>query len=162
MTDYRQLVEIMATRFGLDADWLEAQVLTESSGHADAFRYEPGIWSQLQRGVLHPAVPIDLTRAVPRRVASSYGLLQILYVTALGVGYRGEPEGLFVPETGLAFGATYMRQLLAWAKGDITAALAAYNGGAKGNGPDVAVKRCQGYVDKVTAARAAILKARTV
>jgi len=95
----------MATRYGLDADLLEAQVLVESfRPHTDAFRFEPGIWSQLQRGALHPAIPIDLTTANPRRIASSYGLLQILYVTALDRGYRGDPEGLFVPEVGLSFG----------------------------------------------------------
>lgn len=160
MTAYRSLIAIMATRYGLDADLLEAQVLVESSGYTDAFRFEPGIWAQLQRGALHPAVPVDLATANPRRIASSYGLLQILYVTALDRGYRGEPEGLFVPEVGLSFGCAELKAFLTWAKGDIASALAAYNGGEHGNGPDVAKKRNQSYVDKVTAAKAALLKAR--
>lgn len=160
MTAYRPLISVMATRYGLDADLLEAQVLVESSGYTDAFRFEPGIWSQLQRGALHPAIPIDLTTANPRRLASSYGLLQILYVVALDRGYRGDPEGLFVPEVGLSFGCAQLKYFLTWAKGDITSALAAYNGGAHGNGPDVASKRNQPYVDKVIAAKAALLKAR--
>jgi soluble lytic murein transglycosylase-like protein len=158
MTAYRALIETLAARFALDADWLDAQVVVESAGHTDAFRYEAGIAAQLAAGRLRPTR--DLAGYVPRRVASSYGLLQILFVTALDYGYTGEPEGLFDPEAGLLHGCLHLRRLLSHAGGDRASALATYNGGAHGNEPGTVPKRNQAYVEKVTAAHAAILKAR--
>lgn len=43
---------------------------------------------------------------------ASYGLMQILYKTAKGVGYQGDPGGLLDPYTSLYFGAKFLRGLL--------------------------------------------------
>jgi soluble lytic murein transglycosylase-like protein len=99
-----------------------------------------------------------LAGAVPRRVASSYGLMQILYVTACDLGFTGEPEMLFVPRVGLEWGALQLAKLLAWAGGDIERALCAYNGGtgiADGPGP----YKNAFYASRVMAARDELLKA---
>lgn len=144
-TPYTKAIRGAAGQHGLDPDFLEAQVLVESSGLTDAFRFEPRIWEQLQDGHLTPT--FDLATAIPRRVASSYGLLQILYITARDLGFQEEPEFLFIPDVGLEWGAKQLRRLLDWSDGDLPSALAAYNGGKRGN--SVAPLRNQAYVDKV-------------
>lgn len=158
-TDYTHEIAAAAAAHGFDPDLLEAQVLVESGGHPDAFRFEPGIWSQLQSGRLTlPPIP-----GPARRVASSYGLLQILYVTAaVDDGLTGDPEQLFMPTVGLAYGAKQLARLLAWARrhtADETramdAALAAYNGGEVGNLPTGPLRN-QAYVDRVHHARAGL------
>jgi soluble lytic murein transglycosylase-like protein len=108
---------------GLTANWVEAIVRAESSGQPHAYRFEPRYWDRYCAG--HPV----FGEGEPFRIAASYGLMQILYPTAYSVGYRGEPEGLFVPQQSLLYGVKVLAQNLAWAKGHLPAALAAYNGG---------------------------------
>lgn len=126
MTDYRQEIETAAREFGLEPDLVEAVVLQESSGRADAFRFEPAFFDRyLKRNP-------DYRGLVPRRIASSYGLMQVMYPTARELGFSAEPEMLFVPRVSLHFGCMLLARLLKWAGGDTAKALAAYNGG-KGN-----------------------------
>lgn len=145
MTDYTHEIAAAAAAHGLSADLLTAQILVESSGHADAFRFEPGILAQIQSGALNPKrLPVN---PAPRRIASSYGLLQILFVTACDYGFPGEPESLFIPSVGLDYGCAHLAHLLAWAGGDYTRAFAAYNGGQGGN--VTPPFRNQAYADRV-------------
>lgn len=140
-TPYTREIAAAAARFGLDAEFLEGQVVVESSGHTDAFRFESGFYERYLRN------KPEWAGANPRRISSSYGLLQLMFPVAKECGYIGEPEGLFVPSVGLEWGARYLRSLLDWAEGDLTRALAAYNGG-KG----AAMKHpypTQAYVDRV-------------
>lgn len=123
MTQYRTLIEEIAAQFALDPNLVEAVVLQESSGHTDAFRFEPGFYDQYLKG------KPEYQGMVLRRVSSSYGLMQVMYPTARDYGYRDHPEYLFLPETGLYFGCLHVSKLLAWAAGDTKKALAAYNGG---------------------------------
>jgi hypothetical protein len=131
MTDYDAEIVAAAERFKLSPRLLAAQVLVESSGRADAFRYEPGIAQQLAAGRLKPKyLPKNVCQ---RRLAGSYGLLQVLWLTAADYGFIGEPEMLFVPTIGLEYGAEHFAALLEWAGGDYGRALAAFNGGKSGN-----------------------------
>jgi hypothetical protein len=126
---------------------LTAQVFIESSGRADAFRFEPGIYAQLEAGTLKPKrLPAN---PAPRRIASSYGLLQVLFITACDYGFDGEPELLFVPAIGLEFGCRHMAHLVEWASGDYARALCAYNGGL--GAARQRLYRTQAYADKVFA-----------
>lgn len=100
--------------------------MVESSGHADAFRFEPGFWQQY---LVHNP---EYRHENPRRVSSSYGLCQVMLPTARELGFKAEPEMLFVPRVSLYFGAMHLARLLRWAERDTSKALAAYNGG-KGN-----------------------------
>lgn len=140
-TPYTREIAAVAGQFGLDADLLEAQVLVESSGHTDAFRFEPGFYERYLRG------KGEWAGWIPRRVSSSYGLLQVMFPTAIEHGFVGEPEDLFKPRTGLFAGATILHALLTWAEGDIVRAIAAYNAG-KG-GADSPVGRA--YAERVLA-----------
>lgn len=125
-----------AGQFHLPPRLVEALVLKESSGQTDAFRFEPGFWRRYM-------AKVDPWRGQnPRRVSSSYGLLQIMFITAAERGYPGEPEGLFAPAVGLEWGCRQLRYLLDWAATfpvsparRLRSALAAYNGGRGGNAP---------------------------
>lgn len=126
---------------GLDTDIVEAMVRTESSGKHYAFRHEPGYWKQ------HCANNALFNKGFPIRIASSYGLMQVMYPTAYSLGFRGEPEELFIPQQSLMYGVLLMRDNLQWSKGNLDAALAAYNGGRRGN--DKAPYRNGYYLSKV-------------
>lgn len=141
MTDYTRLIAVCATPKGLDPQIVEALVLVESSGHADAFRFEPGFYARYLKG------KPEWADAIPRRVSSSYGLMQILYPVAKELGFTLEPEMLFLPATNLTWGCLHLSHLLTWAGGDYTRALCAYNGGKGGN--VTPPFRNQGYADKV-------------
>jgi soluble lytic murein transglycosylase-like protein len=140
VTPYRDLVEATAGGHGLDANVVEAIVIAESSGQTDAFRYEPGFYRR------YLETKPEYAGQNPRRIASSYGLMQVMFTTAQQYGFTDAPEALFLPETGLQYGCLHFARLLSWAKGDLRKALAAYNGGqGNWNGADA-----QRYATKVT------------
>ena len=144
-TYYTEEIQYAAEGAGLDPTVVTALVLVESSGYTHSYRYEPEFWT----GYLadHP----KWKDHNPMRVSASYGLMQILYVTAVERGYQGgDPEFLFVPRIGLRWGCKHLRWLLDRADGAIDVALAAYNGGVGGN--RLAGKlRNERYADKVLA-----------
>jgi soluble lytic murein transglycosylase-like protein len=142
MTGYAHEIAAAAERFKLDPVLVEAVVLTESAGRTHAYRYEPQFYAKYLYG------KPEWMHDIPERVSASYGLMQIMYVTAREVGFtQSAPEYLFVPEIGLEFGCRKLRQLLDWAQGRVPQALAAYNGGKKAN--TTPPYRNQAYVDKV-------------
>lgn len=98
-------------------------VRTESSGKPSAYRFEPKYWERYCKG--HKVFGAGL----PIRIAASYGLMQVMYPTAYALGFRGEPEELFIPKLSLLYGVRLMADNLKWGEGSIDAALASYNGG---------------------------------
>lgn len=150
---YRAEALAIAGRHGLDPELVIAVCLHESidyvtkqRGVACAFRHEPGFWLR------YMAHKPEWDGAVPMRVSSSYGLMQVMFTTALDHGFprKDPPEMLFVPTINLEYGCRVLASCMAWAKGDTAAALAAYNGGKTAdNGPGVPKKRNQVYVDSV-------------
>lgn len=145
---YRADVFDIANAFRLDGDLVMAVCLVESSGRTSAYRFEPNFWLR------YMAADLKWDGAIPERVSASYGLMQCMYPVALELGMplADPPEYLFVPRYGLQYGCRKLRETLGWAKGDIPAALAAYNGGkTRDNAAGVPVKRNQVYVDKVFA-----------
>lgn len=142
----KDAVAFIAPRYNLDPVLLAAQVLVESSGRPDAFRYEPAFYAHYIVGHGDAAA----ARFGPL-AACSYGLLQILLETACELGFTGPPHDLFVPEVGLDWGAHHLKTLLDWAAGDVVRALCAYNGGK--HAAYVKPYATQGYADKVLAFR---------
>jgi soluble lytic murein transglycosylase-like protein len=143
---YRAEVHTIAAQHHLDPNLVVAVCLHESAGKTSAYRYEPAFWLR------YMAKNPRWDGAVPERVSASYGLLQVMYPVALELGMppADPPEYLFVPVYGLQYGCRKLREVLGWAKGDVPAALAAYNGGkTKDNAPGVDPKRNQRYVDQV-------------
>lgn len=155
MTPYRDLIATAAERHGVDQYLIEAMIAVESSHRTDGFRFEPGFWRR------YLASNTKYKNEIPRRVSSSYGLLQIMYPVACERGFRGEPERLFVPSVGIHYGVKHLAWLLKWAKRaapDVSAsvhekaAVAAYNGGKGGNRPP-GPYRNQSYLTKVLRAK---------
>jgi soluble lytic murein transglycosylase-like protein len=142
---YRAETYAIAERHGLDHELVIAIAMVESSGRTYAYRYEPGFWMRYLAGKR------EWDGSNPERVSASYGLMQVMFPVAIECGYpKGDPpEYLFVPIVGIEFGCRKLRELLTWAKGDQAAALAAYNGGKKGNAPSASPKRNHEYVAKV-------------
>jgi soluble lytic murein transglycosylase-like protein len=140
VTRYRAEIEVAAKAHQLDPLLVEALVLKESSGNTDSFRWERNFWNRYLK-----AKP-EWRGQNPRRVSSSYGLMQIMYPVALERDYPKDwpPEYLFVPEVGLEYGCRQLRMLIDWAEGvgqgvgvdrRLQAVLASYNGGRGGNHP---------------------------
>jgi soluble lytic murein transglycosylase-like protein len=151
-TLYRREIEIAAKAAGLDPDAQEAVVMQESSGRADAFRVEPAFYQRYLAGD-----PFYASFENPRRVGSSYGLMQIMYSTARQYGFRGAPEELFGIEVNLRLGAKILASLLHTNGGRLADALAAYNGGPGGVGrpvPMAYAKSVLARMDKIKAAGA--------
>lgn len=156
MTDYRVAIETAATVHALDADLVAAVVEQESSGRFHAYRFEANFYAQYLAGN-----PMYAARE-PREVAASYGLMQILYTTAVEHGFGGDPWDLFNPALSLEYGCLHLASLFTWARGMyvglaakeksavMRSALAAYNGGKKGNAPNASLRNGV-YADQVSA-----------
>lgn len=119
---YDAFITASSQRYNIPESWIRAVIAVESSGNPRAFRPEPGISD------------------------ASYGLMQLLYGTARGLGYAGTPDGLFDPATNIDLGTKYLAQLRN-SYGDFKRVLSAYNSGGPDNytsNPQVAA-----YVQKV-------------
>ena len=86
--EYGQFIREAAAEYDVDPNLIFATIMIESGGNPKAIRHEPRIND------------------------ASYGLGQLLYGTAKGLGYRGSAEGLFDPETNIKLIARYHRRNL--------------------------------------------------
>jgi len=77
---------------------------------------------------LESAFNVSAKRYEKHRDDSSYGLSQVLYKTAKGFGYKGEPEGLMDAYTSAYYGAKFIKQLSKKHK-NILDIIASYNMG---------------------------------
>jgi soluble lytic murein transglycosylase-like protein len=71
--------------------------------------------------------------------AGNFGLMQIRYATARGVGYTGSAAGLLNPETNLTYAVKYLAGAWRAAGGNASRAVSLYASGYHGRG--VAVTR---------------------
>jgi soluble lytic murein transglycosylase-like protein len=104
----QSVLDAWADTYGLERSLVYAVVSQESRFNPNAVRPEPQIND------------------------ASYGLTQILYGTAQGLGYTGTPAGLYDPDTNAEYGLRYLfNQVNKWG-GNLELALSAYNGGLRG------------------------------
>jgi len=85
--------------------WIRAVIETESGWNAQAYREEPKIND------------------------ASYGLMQLLYSTALGLGFTGTSTGLYDPATNIDLGTKLLGQLRKAYGDDFRRVYSAYNSG---------------------------------
>jgi soluble lytic murein transglycosylase-like protein len=109
---YAAEIEEAAATYAIPRELAYGLVAQESGFKAAAYRAEPN-YQCAATGKIGDA---------------SYGLTQVLYCTALGLGYSGPPAGLWDPRTNLALGFRYLGDLLR-ARETTAAALSNYNGG---------------------------------
>jgi soluble lytic murein transglycosylase-like protein len=70
------------------------------------------------------------SRYHPRLVHNHcFGLMQIKYATARGMGYRGDPRGLLDPEVNLTYAVPYLANAYRLADGNEERATALFRGG---------------------------------
>lgn len=109
-TEYDALIAENEQKYGLPKMLLKALVSAESNFDPKAYRYEKHLKD------------------------ASYGLCQILYRTAVGIGFKGKDVDLFKPEINLEYGAKYLYRVMSiWKKEEgvekIKFGLGSYNAG---------------------------------
>jgi soluble lytic murein transglycosylase-like protein len=103
---YDDIIAKYASIYNVPEVWIKAVITQESSYDPNAYRAEPSIND------------------------ASYGLMQILYKTAQGLGYAGIPEGLYDPDTNIMLGTKLLSSLrLQWGD-NVQAVYSAYNSGS--------------------------------
>ncbi len=128
---------------------MEAWVAQESAWDPYATREEPSFFMRY----IDPKL-VTMPRRRRREkwgLATSFGLLQVMGVTAREIGFTGRYLAqLTDPSLGLYFGVQYLLKQRNGGDGSWTQALAAYNGGLGGR-PDnrTAPYRNQSYVDEI-------------
>ncbi len=166
ISKYRGEILATAALFGLDADLVNAQVLIESNENAYAWNPEPAyryFWNVRTNMPFRPVTHIEIDAERPPSdfpclagdadqewwaQQSSWGLMQIMGAVAREHGFKGP----YLPElcdavTNLRIGCEHLAALLKWSGGNVSQALAAYNGGKGGN--STLPFRNQSYADKV-------------
>lgn len=154
MTQFRPEIEIAAAQHGLDPDLIQAIVEQESSYRWFAYRFEPEFFARYLK-----SNPMYAHRD-PKEVSASFGLMQVLFTTAIEHGFAGKPWELFHPDVALDLGCRHLASLMTWARSLYTglaggeqsavtrAALASYNGGKQKNNPNGPLRN-GAYADQV-------------
>lgn len=124
-----------AEEWGLPYRWLMAQILHESGYNPYAKRVEPGFMKRYGHTVARLARKQGartgrLWIRAPLDFNASYGLMQIMWSTAVERGFTGTyPSELFAVSLNLEYGCAELHRQLVKAEGDLGVALDAYNDG---------------------------------
>jgi soluble lytic murein transglycosylase-like protein len=137
------LARHIAAEHSLDPQLVCAVVEQESAWNPWAVRYESGFLSRYV-APLYTAGKLSATEAYTR--AMSWGLMQVMGQVAREFGFKGTSlSELCDPPAGIEFGCRILSARLARAKGDVPAALLAWNGGADANYPAEVLARKRNY-----------------
>jgi soluble lytic murein transglycosylase-like protein len=140
------LARSIAAAHGLEPALVCAVVEQESAWNPWAVRYEPGFLSRYV-APLYTAGKLSATEAYTRSM--SWGLMQVMGQAARESGFTGQSLAeLCDPETSLEFGCQILAAHFARARGDVTAALLAWNGGASSHYPVEVLARTKNYSSK--------------
>lgn len=126
------LAEIVPAFPEVSVNLMLALIQMESGGNKNAYRFEPGYYHRLLANNKQWQEIMHSHNYKPEQVSASYGLGQLMYPTAWGMGYRAAPEGLYDPKTNLTLACKYLSAQIRRYKGNVKAALAHYNGGGGG------------------------------
>lgn len=124
----KDLISRIAAEHGLDRNLVAAIVLQESSGIAQAKRFEPAYRyfykvDEFAKALdLHPDTEKD-------GQATSYGLMQVMGAVCREKGFKGFFTDLFDPETNLKYGCQHLKTYLDRYK-NLEDAIASYNAGS--------------------------------
>jgi soluble lytic murein transglycosylase-like protein len=137
------LTRQIACEHALDPALVCAVIEQESAWNPWAVRYEPGFLSRYV-APLYTAGKFSATEAYTRSM--SWGLMQVMGQVAREFGFEDSSLAeLCDPVIGLEFGCRFLAARLTRAKGDVSAALLAWNGGANPNYPAEVLARTRNY-----------------
>jgi soluble lytic murein transglycosylase-like protein len=148
---------LAAKEHRVERNLLKAVAIVESSLDQRAIRFEPTFLEWMKK---QPTWPKYQDRD-PNEIASSYGLMQIMYTTAENLDFEGPGEELFNPVLNIMLGAKLLRQLWDglyegkfkiaphWKCWPQDVVLARYNGGFRGNPDENGMLRNYQYTVKV-------------
>lgn len=105
---FDDLITAAASRYNVPAVWVYGVIGAESDWNPDAYR---------------STSPRD----------TSWGLMQLTLPTAQALGFTGDPNELFDPETNIDLGTKLLGQLRARYGDDVQAVYSAYNSGSGSN-----------------------------
>ncbi|MBZ5662574.1 MAG: lytic transglycosylase domain-containing protein [Acidobacteriia bacterium] len=141
-----ELARRIAASHGIDPQLVCAVIEQESAWNPWAVRYEPGFLSRYI-APLYTAGKFSATEAYTR--AMSWGLMQVMGQVARESGFdEASLAELCDPVTGIDFGCKILAKRLARSKGDVSAALQAWNGGADANYSAEVLARTRNYSSK--------------
>jgi hypothetical protein len=143
--DVEKIAEQMSIEFNVPKPLLCAIMFCESAFRKKAFRFEPGF---KRRYVERHKEYGDLPDDEKDWLSTSHGLMQIMGLTALELGYQFDTmEQIYEPEINIEIGAFFLRKLFNRHK-DWNDAIASYNAGSPRFDNDGNYVN-QSYVDKV-------------
>jgi soluble lytic murein transglycosylase-like protein len=126
-----ELARQIAAEHKLEPALVCAVIEQESAWNPWAVRYEPAFLSRYV-APLYTAGKLSATETYMRSM--SWGLMQVMGQVAREFGFKETSLAeLCEPAAGVEFGCRVLTARLAKAKGDVTAALQAWNGGANCN-----------------------------
>ena len=141
-----ELARRIAASHGIDPQLVCAVIEQESAWNPWAVRYEPGFLSRYI-APLYTAGKFSATEAYTR--AMSWGLMQVMGQVARESGFdEASLAELCDPVTGIDFGCKILAKRLARSKGDVSAELQAWNGGADANYSAEVLARTRNYSSK--------------
>jgi len=143
------LARRIATSHGIEPSLVCAVIEQESAWNTWAVRYEPGFLSRYV-APLYTAGKFSATEAYTRSM--SWGLMQVMGQVARESGFS-EPSlaELCDPVIGVDLGCKILATRMARAKGDVSAALLAWNGGANPSYLTEVLARRRNYSSKPAA-----------
>ena len=141
-----ELARSIAAAHGLDPALVCAVIEQESAWDPWAVRYEPGFMSRYV-APLYAAGKLSATEAYTR--AMSWGLMQVMGQVARESGFSGASLcELCDAAVGLKLGCAVLAARITRAKGDVQAALLAWNGGANDRYAMEVLARTRNYSSK--------------
>ena len=140
------LARRIAAAHGIEPALVCAVIEQESDWDPWAVRYEPGFLARYV-APLYTAGKFSATEAYTRSM--SWGLMQVMGQVARESGFKQSSLAeLCDAATGLEFGCRVLAKRLARSKGDVRAALLAWNGGANDRYPTQVLARKCNYSSK--------------
>jgi len=137
------LARSIAAAHALEPALVCAVIEQESAWDTWAIRYEPGFLSRYV-APLYTAGKLSATEAYTR--AMSWGLMQVMGQVAREHGFSGTSLAeLCDPRVGVEYGCRILAARMVRARGDVTAALLAWNGGGNPGYPAEVLARKHNY-----------------
>jgi soluble lytic murein transglycosylase-like protein len=121
---YNSNIDFYAKKHGVDSLIVHAIIQVESQYTVRCSRYEKELVTQKWYSDW-----IENKYSNNMLAYSSVGIMQILYGTALWLGYRGTPKGLYNLNDNLNYGVKYIAYLFKKYNGNVRHVAASYNAG---------------------------------